>query len=53
MKNIYFVIFYLILFRFVIVIECIINLGRERKGGREGKEREFNIFLVIKVKLLI
>lgn len=54
MKNIYFVIFYLILFRFVIVIECIINLererGRERKGGRE---REFDIFLVIKVKLFI
>lgn len=57
MKNIYFVIFYLILFRFVIVIECIINLererGRERKGGREGREREFDIFLVIKVKLFI
>lgn len=48
MKNIYFVIFYLILFRFVIVIECIINLGRERKGEREREgergEKESLIF---------
>lgn len=43
MKNTHLAILYSILFRLVIVTECIINLererGRERKGGREGRER--------------
>lgn len=52
MKNTHLAILYSILFRLVIVAECIINLererGRERKGGREGRERrerELDIFL--------
>lgn len=52
MKNTHLAILYSILFRLVIVTECIINLererGRERKGGREGRERrerELDIFL--------
>lgn len=53
MKNTHLATLYSILFRLVIVTECIINLGRERKGGREGRERELNIFLAIKAKLLI
>lgn len=52
MKNTHLATLYSILFRLVIVTECIINLGRERKGeregGREGRERELNIFLAIK-----
>lgn len=54
MKNTHLAILYSILFRLVIVTECIINLererGRERKGGRE---RELDIFLAIKAKLFI
>lgn len=42
MKNTHLATLYSILFRLVIVTECIINLGRERKGerkgGREGRE---------------
>lgn len=60
MKNTHLAILYSILFRLVIVTECIINLererGRERKGGREGRERrerELDIFLAIKAKLFI
>lgn len=57
MKNTHLATLYSILFRLVLVTECIINLGRERKGerkgGREGRERELNIFLAIKAKLLI
>lgn len=56
MKNTHLAILYSILFRLVIVTECIINLERERKGGREGRERrarELDIFLAIKAKLLI
>lgn len=56
MKNTHLAILYSILFRLVIVTECIINLERERKGGREGRERrarELDIFLAIKAKLFI
>lgn len=57
MKNTHLAILYSILFRLVIVTECIIILerekGRERKGGREGRERELDIFLAIKAKLFI
>lgn len=57
MKNTHLAILYSILFRLVIVTECIINLererGRERKGGRERRERELDIFLAIKAKLFI
>lgn len=35
MKNTHLAILYSILFRLVIVTECIINLERERKGERE------------------
>lgn len=35
MKNTHLATLYSILFRLVIVTECIINLGRERKGERE------------------
>lgn len=35
MKNTHLATLYSILFRFVIVTECIINLERERKGERE------------------
>lgn len=40
MKNTHLATLYSILFRLVIVTECIINLGRERKGGREGRESQ-------------
>lgn len=57
MKNTHLAILYSILFRLVIVTECIINLERERegerKGGREGRERGLDIFLAIKAKLFI
>lgn len=57
MKNTHLAILYSILFRLVIVTECIINLGRERKGEREREgergEKELDIFLAIKAKLFI
>lgn len=40
MKNTHLATLYSILFRLVIVTECIINLGRERKPGEREREGE-------------
>lgn len=55
MKNTHLATLYSILFRLVIVTECIINLGRERKGGRGERKRAQYLSkeIAIKAKLLI